>query len=60
VTSSVDKKGIYALTSEPKDEVNIFMEGDDVKGKGYFLLDFDPPFNGTVGLWKARGERLGE
>jgi hypothetical protein len=41
--------GINFLPIEPK----IFMEGEDVKDKGYFFLDLDLPFNGAVGLWKA-------
>jgi hypothetical protein len=40
---------IYVLTIEPK----IFMEGEDVKDKGYFFLDLALPFNGTVRLRKA-------
>jgi peptidyl-prolyl cis-trans isomerase C len=37
VTSSFDKKGIHALTSEPEDEANIFMEGMMLKVRGIFF-----------------------
>jgi peptidyl-prolyl cis-trans isomerase C len=59
VTSSFDQKGIHALTSEPKDEANIFMEGMMLKVRGIFFWISILLLMVPLGCGKPGEKRLG-
>ena len=59
MTSSFDQKGIHALTFEPKDEANIFMEGMMLKVKGIFFWISILLLMVPLGCGKPGEKRLG-